>query len=92
MQQILFKFKNRGRKIYTPRSGKNTRERGSGFVEGPSGFKEKKVNSKDFKQEVLFDGNEKFEILNPLKKPQNISSLNIDTSATHFVIIKTDQA
>ena len=92
IQKPLFKFKNRGRKIYTPRSGTNTRKRGSGFVEGPSGFKEKKINPKDFKQEVLFDGNEKFEILNPLKKPQNISSLNIDTSATHFVIIKTDQA
>ena len=92
IQKPLFKFKPRNRKIYTPRSGSNTRKRGSGFVEGPSGFKEKIVKPEDIKQEVLFDGNEKFEILNPLKKPQNISSLNIDTSATHFVIIKTDQA
>ena len=27
-----------------------------------------------------------------LNVPQDLSSLNIDTSATHFVIIKTDQA
>ena len=92
IQKPLFKFKPRNRKIYTPRSGSNTRKRGSGFVEGPSGFKEKIVKPEDVKQEVLFDGNKTFKILNPLKKPQNISSLNIDTSATHFVIIKTDQA
>ena len=92
IQKPLFKFKPRNRKIYTPRSGSNTRKRGSGFVEGPSGFKEKIIKPEDIKQEVLFDGNKTFKILNPLKKPQNISSLNIDTSATHFVIIKTDQA
>ena len=90
IQKPLFKFKNRGRKIYTPRSGTNTRKRGSGFVEGPSGFKEKKINPKDFKQEVLFDGNEKFEILNPLKKPQNISSLNTDTGYRDIYVYKVD--
>ena len=90
IQKPLFKFKKRGRKIYTPRSGSNTRKRGSGIVEGPSGFKEKKVNPKDFKQEVLFDGNKVFEILNPLKKPQDISSLNTDTGYRDIYVYKVD--
>ena len=88
IQKPLFKFKNRSRKIYTPRAGKRTRQREEGSIK--SGFEEKVVDPKDFKQEVLFDGNKIFKILNPLKKPQNISSLNIDTGYRDIYVYKVD--